>query len=270
MIGERILSYMKRVLPALAYLLWTASSLGQGALGEHLSRDSDPGRKWMYLSFLPMKQSGLLVGEPSFLGRGYRPPSRYELAVCVHATYAHLHGLLQEAQEISSQAARQKSALDLLAVRRFAFDLRVLSREFEAELKSLGVDVPGLLKDLDGLPTGIEKLASRVFGSANIELAPSFPGARLSERESRLRIAAEIYSSLEQSSHVDVSYQTDLSEAKQFPSDIAILLDRYAAELSQLGLTKTLRQDWLAKYKDRLPEWTRRRAMWQAASKPNP
>lgn len=138
-----------------------------------------PSTHWAYKELLTMKNEGLLVGYPDGLFRGGRPASRYELAVAVHATYAHLKGItdglksqiddiLRRLDNTATKAdldslREQLSALQTEVGRIKSEDIARLNRladEFRAELTRLGADVNAMKRDLAALNdrvTGVEK-----------------------------------------------------------------------------------------------------------------
>lgn len=125
-----------------------ATSFGQRSIQDnHLYQYSDyypdvPANHWVYDSLKKMKSQGLLVGYPN-IWRNQRP-TRYELAVAVHATYVHTKNILEMGLSggVDNGKTRRQAALDAqLPLSKWAL---ILSKE----LTNLGVDVPSMLVDL--------------------------------------------------------------------------------------------------------------------------
>ena len=125
-----------------------------------------PENHWAYEALARMKKEGLLMGYPDGLYRGPRAATRYELAVAMNAVWQNLKtvtdGLDQqikalEAKDTSADVANLKAAVDQLKIdvanmKGWGDDIAALKRAastFESELKSLGVDVEKLKKDLE-------------------------------------------------------------------------------------------------------------------------
>lgn len=137
-----------------------------------------PGEHWAYEALARMKREGLLVGYPDGLFRGNRPASRYEMAVAIHATYAHLKGLIDGinsqieelkgmkggASDAEMQAMRDAlSALqnDVNNMKSWGDDianLKKMASMFEKELASLGVNVDQMKQELADLESRVGKL----------------------------------------------------------------------------------------------------------------
>jgi hypothetical protein len=125
-----------------------------------------------------MKADGLLVGYPDGLYRGARPASRYELAVAMHAVYSHLKSLIDglqgqidglkngvtqaDLQNLKDQIAHLQDEIN--AMKGWGDDIAALKRateEFDKELRSLGVDVEAMKKDLGDLQERVTRLEKR-------------------------------------------------------------------------------------------------------------
>lgn len=133
-----------------------------------------PGEHWAYEALERMKREGLLVGYPDGLFRGNRPASRYELAVAIHATYAHLKGLIDginaQIEELKNKPGEDTQALrDALAqlqadvnnMKSWGDDIANLKRMaamFEKELASMGVNVDQMKQQLTDLEARVGKL----------------------------------------------------------------------------------------------------------------
>lgn len=133
-----------------------------GASGK-IFDDGVPGNQWAHVAKAKMRRLGVLVGDPmnNFNARS-KFVTRYEWAVMIHATYAHLDG-------ISNQLAAEKSD-DIIPIglREVAADLALFIKEFHAELAALGVDVAAMAKDLSKLEANLAEmrdaqLARRLF-----------------------------------------------------------------------------------------------------------
>lgn len=155
-----------------------------------------PANHWAYEALARMKRDGLLVGYPDGLYRGGRPASRYELAVAMHAVYTNLKnvtdGLDAQLKALSDkvngmqnpgdiQALRDAiTALqnDVAAMKGYGDDIAALKRAaetFDRELKSLGVDVEAMKKDLGDLAQRVSALEKKkpavdVSGDVNLFL----------------------------------------------------------------------------------------------------
>ena len=181
--------------------------LAAGAVAPAFAQDNFPdvpANHWAYDALRRMKQDGLLVGYPDGLFRGGRPASRYELAVAMHAVYTNLKNVtdgldaqikaLGGSQGYASQAdvtalrdAVAALQADLAAMKGYGDDIAALKRAaetFDRELKSLGVDVEAMKKDLGDLATRVKRLedkkpAVEISGDLNLLiLAGSSSGDR--------------------------------------------------------------------------------------------
>jgi hypothetical protein len=142
-----------------------------------------PENHWAYEALARMKKEGLLVGYPDGLFRGNRPASRYELAVAIHATYAHLKGITDSLQNqinelkgmgggaTKAEVDELRKALEALQndvnnMKGWGDDIAALKRmaaTFEKELAALGVDVEAMKKDLADLAARVGKLERDKF-----------------------------------------------------------------------------------------------------------
>lgn len=140
-----------------------------------------PANHWAYDALRRMKQDGLLVGYPDGLFRGGRPASRYELAVAMHAVYTNLKnvtdGLDAQVRALQGQMGTGNQAdinalkdavaalqADLAAMKGYGDDIAALKRAaetFDRELKSLGVDVEAMKKDLGDLASRVKRLEDK-------------------------------------------------------------------------------------------------------------
>ena len=149
-----------------------------------------PANHWAYEALARMKRDGLLVGYPDGLYRGGRPASRYELAVAMHAVYTNLKnitdGLDAQIRAIQPgvggndiQALKDAVAAlqaDMAAMKGYGDDIAALKRAaevFDRELKSLGVDVEAMKKDLLDLSGRVKALedkkpAIEISGDVNL------------------------------------------------------------------------------------------------------
>jgi hypothetical protein len=137
-----------------------------------------PANHWAYDALAKMKADGLLVGYPDGLYRGARPASRYELAVAMHAVYSHLKSLIdglqgqidtlkggptqQDIQNLKDQIAHLQDEIN--AMKGWGDDIAALKRateEFDKELRSLGVDVEAMKKDLGDLQDRVTRLEKK-------------------------------------------------------------------------------------------------------------
>ena len=142
-----------------------------------------PANHWAYEALARMKRDGLLVGYPDGLYRGGRPASRYELAVAMHAVYTNLKnitdGLDAQIRAIQGttpggggdlQALKDAVAAlqaDMAAMKGYGDDIAALKRAaevFDRELKSLGVDVEAMKKDLLDLSGRVKALEDKKPG----------------------------------------------------------------------------------------------------------
>lgn len=161
-----------------------------------------PDNHWAYESLLTLKKDGLLVGYPDGLFRGNRPVSRYELAVATHAAYKKLTemtaGFQSQIDELNkgldskagtADIAALKATLesvrkDLEGVKGWASDfeaIKKLAAEFEKEMKTLGVDVDAMKKDVGELKDRVAKLEARkpaidIHGTADFVLFGGYAG----------------------------------------------------------------------------------------------
>lgn len=126
-----------------------STSFGQRSIQDSsLYRSNDnfpdvPTNHWVLDSLKKMKAEGLLVGYP-YSGHGNRPPTRYELAVAVHATYIHTRNILETGLSggVDNGKTGRQAALDSQE------PLAKMTLIFSIELTNLGVYVPGMLVDL--------------------------------------------------------------------------------------------------------------------------
>jgi hypothetical protein len=165
-----------RILAFAAALSATASVFAQDQFPDV------PANHWAYEALARMKRDGLLVGYPDGLFRGGRPASRYELAVAMHAVYTNLKnvtdGLDAQVRALSDQMRGAPTAADLqalkdaiaalqsdlAAMRGYGDDIAALKRAaetFDRELKSLGVDVEAMKKDLGDLAGRVSALENK-------------------------------------------------------------------------------------------------------------
>jgi len=144
-----------------------------------------PDNHWAYEAVEGMKKAGCLVGYPDGLYRGARPMSRYEFAAAAYACYQKMMSMndsmskqLDELRQMikdikgSDTGPLQKQIDDLKAQvdgmkgwgSRIG-DLERMSKEFEKELASMGVDMKKLrqdLSDLEGRVSVLEKIKPAV------------------------------------------------------------------------------------------------------------
>jgi len=136
-----------------------------------------PANHWAYEALGRMKADGLLVGYPDGLYRGTRPASRYELAVAMNAVYVHLKTLIdgmqtqldllkgispQDIQNLKDAVAKLQDQIN--AMKGWGDDIAALKRaseEFDKELRSLGVDVEAMKKDLGDLQSRVSALEKK-------------------------------------------------------------------------------------------------------------
>jgi len=136
-----------------------------------------PANHWAYEALARMKKDGLLVGYPDGLYRGSRPASRYELAVAMHAVYTNLKTLTdgldaqikaiqtvnpQDIQNLKDQLAALQT--EVAGMKGWGDDIAALKKateQFDKELRSLGVDVEAMKKDLGDLSDRVTKLEKR-------------------------------------------------------------------------------------------------------------
>lgn len=165
--------------------------LAVGAAAPAFAQDNFPdvpANHWAYEALARMKRDGLLVGYPDGLYRGGRPASRYELAVAMHAVYTNLKNITDglDAQIRAMQAPNPdiqalKDAVaalqsDVAALKGYGDDIAALKRAaevFDRELKSLGVDVEAMKKDLGDLAGRVRALENKkppieVSGDVNL------------------------------------------------------------------------------------------------------
>jgi hypothetical protein len=160
----------------LALSLVLAASMALPALAQDNFPDV-PANHWAYEALARMKRDGLLVGYPDGLYRGPRPASRYELAVAMHAVYTNLRNLIdgldaqikalgqvnpQDIQNLKDQVAALQNEVN--AMKGYGDDIAALKRateQFDRELRSLGVDVEAMKKDLGDLADRVTRLEKR-------------------------------------------------------------------------------------------------------------
>jgi hypothetical protein len=136
-----------------------------------------PANHWAFDALVKMKADGVLVGYPDGLFRGARPASRYELAVALNAAYSHLKSLIdgmqtqldalktanaQDIQNLKDQVAHLQDEIN--AMKGWGDDIAALkkaSEEFDRELRSLGVDVEAMKKDLGDLQERVSRLEKK-------------------------------------------------------------------------------------------------------------
>ena len=158
--------------------------LAAGAVAPAFAQDNFPdvpANHWAYEALARMKRDGLLVGYPDGLYRGGRPASRYELAVAMHAVYTNLKnitdGLDAQIQALKNGTGNNNAAdiaalkdaiaalqADLAAMKGYGDDIAALKRAavtFDRELKSLGVDVEAMKKDLGDLASRVSALEKK-------------------------------------------------------------------------------------------------------------
>ena len=155
-----------------------------------------PENHWAYEALAKMKKEGLLMGYPDGLYRGSRAATRYELAVAMHAVWMNLKtvtdGLDQqikalEAKDTSADVANLKAAVDQLKsdvanMKGWGDDIAALkkaSATFEAEFKSMGVDIEKMKKDLSDLGDRVTvlekaKLPFTVSGDLNFVMLAGY------------------------------------------------------------------------------------------------
>lgn len=149
-----------------------------------------PGEHWAYEALARMKREGLLVGYPDGLFRGNRPASRYEMAVAIHATYAHLKGLIDginaQIDELKGRSgggdtqslrdaltALQNDVNNMKSWGDDVANLKKMASMFEKELASLGVNVEEMKKDLADLEDRVGRLEKNalpltIHGDVNV------------------------------------------------------------------------------------------------------
>lgn len=138
-----------------------------------------PENHWAYEALARMKKEGLLMGYPDGLYRGPRAATRYELAVAMHAVWTNLKtvtdGLDSQIKALESKVGGDESDLanlkaaveqlkaDVASIKGWGDDIAALKKAastFEAEFKSMGVDIEKMKKDLADLGdrvTALEK-----------------------------------------------------------------------------------------------------------------
>lgn len=180
---------MKRTL-TLALTAVLGAAIAVPAMAQDNFPDT-PANHWAYDSLSKLKKDGLLVGYPDGLFRGSRPASRYELAVATHAVYLNLKTVTDGLQE-QLKALQEKQPTDLTDVRNaisalqsdvaalkgYGDDiasLKKLTETFDKELRSLGVDVEAIKRDLSDLTERVKKLEARkpsveISGDVNLLL----------------------------------------------------------------------------------------------------
>ncbi|MEQ1933799.1 MAG: S-layer homology domain-containing protein [Fimbriimonadaceae bacterium] len=102
-----------------------------------------------------MKVEGLLVGYPDGLMGHPRAATRYEYAVATHATVMHLKNIIQDCEKLGITAEDQKVVAEWS--RWAPACLLNLADEFKLELKSMGVVVPELIKEITALKNRMAK-----------------------------------------------------------------------------------------------------------------
>lgn len=154
--------------------------LAVGAAASAMAQDNFPdvpANHWAFDALVKMKADGVLVGYPDGLFRGSRPASRYELAVALNAAYSHLKSLIdgmqtqldalkateaQDIQNLKDQIAHLQD--EITAMKGWGDDIAALKKatsEFDRELRSLGVDVEAMKKDLGDLQERVSRLEKR-------------------------------------------------------------------------------------------------------------
>lgn len=134
-----------------------------------------PDNHWAYEAVEGMKKAGCLVGYPDGLFRGPRPMSRYEFAAAAYACYQKMMSmhddLSKQMEELKgmigqgNDASLKKMISDMQAQidgmkgwgSRIS-DLEKMSKEFEKELASMGVDIKKLRQDLGDLEGRVSEL----------------------------------------------------------------------------------------------------------------
>lgn len=155
-----------------------------------------PDNHWAYSAVDGLKKAGILVGYPDGLFRGNRPMSRYEFAAAAFACYQKMmsmqEDLSKQIDEIKNNmpsGGNGASQADVDALKSSLNDLKSqvdgmkdwgnrigdlekMSKEFESELASMGVDVKKMrqdLSDLEGRVTKIEGMLPHVMISGTAD-----------------------------------------------------------------------------------------------------
>lgn len=134
-----------------------------------------PDNHWAYEAVENLKKAGCLVGYPDGLFRGNRPMSRYEFAAAAHACWQKMMGMFSDMSDQIENIKKGmgggnddslKKQLDDLKAQvdgmkgwgsRIA-DLEKMTKEFEKELASMGVDVKKMRQDLGDLESRVSEL----------------------------------------------------------------------------------------------------------------
>lgn len=150
-----------------------ASALAGIAAAQSANFPDVPENHWAYEALARMKKEGLLMGYPDGKYIGSRPATRYELAVAMHAVWINLKtvtdGLETQIKTLEDKVngmggggasaadlANLKAAVDQLksdvaGMQGWGADIAALkkaSSTFEAEFKSMGVDIESMKKTL--------------------------------------------------------------------------------------------------------------------------
>ncbi len=184
----------RRILFALLPVL-LAPNLGQAAQDNFPDL---PKNHWVSEALARLKRQGVLVGFPT--GYHNRPASRYEVAVAVHATYVNLRDLVTDLEKklarmttVETKDANAGPTAEQLrdGVHRLqgikVEDLRRLTEHFAPELTKLGVEVPGMQKDLIRISARIVRLHALKPGLALRPFPDVPPGHWASVATQRLR-----------------------------------------------------------------------------------
>lgn len=137
-----------------------------------------PDNHWAYEAVEGLKKAGILVGYPDGLFRGPRPMSRYEFAAAAYAAYQKMMSMhddlskqIQECMDMcknmkpGDNSALQKQLADMQSQidgmkgwgNRIS-ELERMSKEFEKELASMGVDMKKMRQDMSDLEGRVAKL----------------------------------------------------------------------------------------------------------------
>ena len=138
-----------------------------------------PDNHWAYEAVEGMKKAGCLVGYPDGLFRGPRPMSRYEFAAAAYACYSKMMSMSDDMSKeidaikdamkniggVGDMGPLQKQLDDLKSQidgmkgwgSRIG-DLEKMSKEFEKELASMGVDMKKMRQDISDLEDRVTKL----------------------------------------------------------------------------------------------------------------
>ena len=138
-----------------------------------------PDNHWAYEAVEGMKKAGCLVGYPDGMFRGGRPMSRYEFAAAAYACYNKMMGMYSDLSKqisdcmdackkmggggdtsaLEKQLADLKSQVDgMKGWGARVGDLEKMSKEFEKELASMGVDMKKMRSDLNDLESRVSEL----------------------------------------------------------------------------------------------------------------